>query len=106
MYKVINVTQATFDTEVMESPVPVLVDFYAVRCGPCGALAPILAGLAAEYVGRIKVVTVDAGAEQELTAQYEVTALPTVLIISGGRVTAKLVGLQTKSRLLSALGLN
>jgi thioredoxin 1 len=100
-----NVTNETFKAEVLDSQVPVLVDFYADWCGPCRALNPTLAKLAGEANGRYKVVKVDADAEHELINEYEVSALPTLLVVKNGDVQAKLVGLQNKARLVEALAL-
>jgi thioredoxin len=98
-----NVTNQTFKAEVLDSPVPVLVDFYADWCGPCRALSPTLVKLDGEANGRYKVVKVDADTEPELIDEYQVSALPTVLVFKGGDVKAKLVGLQNKARLVEAL---
>ena len=98
-----KVTTDRFRAEVLESPVPVIVDFYADWCGPCRALAPVLVELSAEAGGRFKVVKVDAPENPDLTTEYGVSALPTILLFKDGRVTAKLVGLQNKARLLDAL---
>jgi thioredoxin 1 len=98
-----NVTRYTFKAEVLDSPVPVLVDFYADWCGPCRAISPTLAELAGEANGRYKVVKVDTDVETELSRHFAVSALPTLLVVKGGDVKAKLVGLQNKARLVEAL---
>ena len=98
-----NVTGESFKAEVLDSPVPVLVDFYADWCGPCRALSPTLAELAGEANGRYKVVKVDADTEHELIHEYEVNALPTLLVVKDGDVRARLVGLQKKALLVEAL---
>jgi thioredoxin 1 len=100
-----KVTNETFKAEVLDSPVPVLVDFYADWCGPCRAMNPTLVELAGEANGRYKVVKVDADAERELSNDYQVRALPTLLVVKDGAVKAKLVGLQNKARLVEALAL-
>jgi thioredoxin reductase (NADPH) len=100
-----DVTTETFRAEVLESLVPVLVDFYANWCGPCRALIPILTELSAEAAGRYKVVKVNTDEQPNLSVEYGVTALPTLLVIKEGKVVAKLVGLQNKARLVEALGI-
>jgi thioredoxin 1 len=100
-----NVTGETFKAEVLNSPVPVLVDFYADWCGPCRAMNPTLVELAGEANGRYKVAKVDADAERELSNDYQIRALPTLLVVKGGDVKAKLVGRQNKARLVEALAL-
>ena len=97
------VTTETFKAEVLESPVPVLVDFYADWCGPCRALIPILAELSAEAEGRYKVVKVNTDDQPDLSVEYGVNALPTILVFKEGKVKGKLVGLQSKARLVEAL---
>ena len=98
-----NVTGYTLKAEVLDSPVPVLVDFYADWCGTCRAMSPTLAELAGEANGRYKVVKVDIDSETDLTRHFRVSALPTLLVVKGGDVKAKLVGLQDKARLVEAL---
>ncbi len=97
-----HATGETFKAEVLDSAEPVLVDFYADWCGPCRALTPTLQELSVEGV---KVVKVDAEQERELCSEYGVSALPTLLVVKGGEVKAKLVGLQNKARLVEALSL-
>jgi thioredoxin 1 len=100
-----NVTNNKFKTEVLDSSVPVLVDFYADWCGPCRALAPVLKELDGESDGKFKILKVDADAENDLCTEYGISSLPTVLVFKDGKLTAKLVGLQNKARLSEALGL-
>jgi thioredoxin 1 len=100
-----NVTGETFKAEVLDSRVPVLVDFYADWCGACRAMNPTLVELTGEANGRYKVVKVDADAERELSNDYQVRALPTLFVVKDGDVKAKLVGLQNKARLVEALAL-
>src|SRR4051794_2673373 len=95
-----NVTHGTFKTEVLEAPEPILVDFYADRCGACRDLALVLVALAAE--GH-KIVKADTDDQPELADEYDVAVLPTLLVFKNGKVRAKLEGLQTKATLVKAL---
>ncbi len=103
MAGILNVTHDTFQADVLEAPLPVLVDFYADRCGPCRVLAPVLEAMATEANGRFKIAKVDTDDQLDLAVEYGVTALPTLLIFKGGQVMIKLVGLQKKATLVKAL---
>lgn len=100
-----NVSNNKFKAEVLDSKVPVLVDFYADWCGPCRALAPTLKEMEAEANGTFKVLKVNSDQENDLCTEYGICSLPTVLVFKGGELKAKLVGLQNKERLVEALGL-
>ena len=97
------VTKENFKTEVLESPIPVLVDFYGEWCSPCRTLAPILHELSAVADGKYKIVMVDCDESRDLVDAYGISGLPTLLLFKDGKVTEKLVGLQNKSRLLEVL---
>ena len=103
MSNIIEITKAEFEQEVLRSPIPVLVDFYAVTCGPCRLLAPILEELAAELEGRITVYKVDAMGNTELANRLGIAALPNVSVFKEGREVARLVGLQNRQRLMEAV---
>src|SRR5262245_953551 len=77
---VITLTSANFQSEVLTSPQPVLVDFWAVWCGPCKMIAPVVSELATEFEGKAKVGKVDVDAQQELAKQYNITAIPALFI--------------------------
>jgi thioredoxin 1 len=94
------VTEQTFQEEVLESSVPVLVDFATAWCPPCRALAPVLDKLAAEVAGRAKVVSVAADECPSLAARFAVKGYPTVVAFAGGRERARHLGATTKERLL------
>lgn len=94
-----NVTDATFAAEVLESDVPVLVDFWAEWCPPCHRLAPVIDELAAEYEGRARVVKIDTDANPKVARAYGILSLPTLSVFRGGQVVSQHIGAQSKSKL-------
>ena len=92
-------TTANFDKEVLESEVPVLVDFYADWCGPCKMMAPLVAQLAEEYDGRVKIGKCNIDEEEAIRARYGVMSIPTMKIFVGGEEKDSLVGATTKDDL-------
>jgi thioredoxin 1 len=103
MGNAVAVNEQSFAKEVLESTVPVLVDFWAVWCGPCKAIAPIVDQLAAEHAGRLKVVKLDVDESGETSIRYGVMNIPTLLLFKGGKVVERVVGAQSKSVLLSRI---
>jgi thioredoxin len=101
MGNAVAVTEQNFDTEVLQSKVPVLVDFWAAWCGPCRAIAPAVEEIAIEYNGRLKVVKVDVDENQEVSIKYNVRSIPTLLVFKGGEVVETLVGAYPKPALLA-----
>jgi len=97
------VTDSSFQTEVLQSPVPVLVDFWAAWCGPCRAIAPTIDQIAAEYSGKLKVVKMDVDENPEIPMNYGVQGIPTLLLFKGGQVVEKLIGAYPKPTLLSKI---
>jgi thioredoxin 1 len=91
------VTDATFQAEVLESEIPVVVDFWATWCGPCRMVAPVLEELSTQYEGRVKIVKVDADANPQLTADYGIVSIPTLNIYAGGELVASRVGARPKT---------
>ncbi len=88
----LNVSDATFEAEVLKSTQPVVVDFHATWCGPCIAMAPALNQLADELKDKVKVVKIDVDANPKVTAKYGIRAMPTLLVFKGGEVTATHTG--------------
>ncbi len=89
---VVTLKDATFDQEVLKSETPVLVDFWAVWCGPCKAIAPIVDDLATRYKGKLKVGKMDVDDQQAIAQQYGIRSIPTLLVFKGGRVVDTIVG--------------
>ncbi len=99
------VTNETFETEVLQSETPVLVDFWAEWCGPCHAVAPVLEQLAEEREGELKVVKLNIDEEQELAMQFGVMSIPTMILFRDGEPAAAVTGAQPKGAIERALGL-
>lgn len=97
----ITITKDNFEAEVLQSALPVLVDFWAPWCGPCRALAPTVAQIAEEYDGRIRVGKVNVDEEGELAEKYGISGIPAVLLFRGGEVLDTSVGVCPKSRLVA-----
>ena len=89
---VLNVSDATFDQEVLKSEQPVLVDFWAVWCGPCKAIAPILEGVATTYAGKLKVTKVNVDENSATPSRYGIRGIPSLLFFKGGKVADQIVG--------------
>ena len=101
----IKITKSNFESEVLNSPIPVVVDFWATWCGPCRMIAPIVEEIAAEYEGTIKVGKINVDEEPELASQFKIVSIPTIVLVKDGKVTAKAIGYMTKDRLIKELGI-
>ena len=101
--KIVHVTDASFENEVLKSTTPVLIDFWAPWCAPCRAIAPIIDDLAGEYSGRLKVVKINVDDNPQTPGRYGVRGIPNLLIIKGGQVKEQIIGAVAKSTLVKAV---
>lgn len=101
--KPIEVTDETFKKEVLESDLPVLVDFWAVWCGPCRLIAPVVEELAQEYNGKFKFAKVDVDNNQKVAMDYGIRSIPTLMIFKGGKVHSSVIGAVPKSNLINKI---
>lgn len=99
-------TKQNFETEVLKSDIPVLVDFWATWCGPCMMLSPVIAELAEELDGKVKVGKVNVDEQNELAMQYRVASIPTLLLFKNGELSKTSVGFMPKHEIIATLGLN
>lgn len=90
--KIIHLNNGDFETEVLKSTVPVLVDFYADWCGPCHAIEPTIEALSNEFEGKVKFVKVDVDSNQEVASRYEIMSIPTIMLFENGKVADSIVG--------------
>jgi len=100
---IVQVTDDTFETKVLQSSRPVLVDFWAEWCGPCKAIAPILEQISVEFQDRLDIAKVDVEASQTTAMKYGIRSIPTLILFKGGVVEAQQVGLVSKEQLQKLL---
>jgi len=100
---IVNLTDDGFEAEVLKSELPTLVDFWAEWCGPCRALTPVIEAAATAYAGKAQICKMNIDENPKTPSNYEVKAIPTILIFKGGEVVEQMVGLVSKAKLDEAL---
>jgi thioredoxin 1 len=100
---VVHLDDASFEKEVLQSDVPVLVDFWAEWCSPCRMLAPTIDELAEEYKGKVKVGKVDTDANRNTAAKFSINAIPTIILFNKGQMAQRFVGLKSKRDFKAAI---
>ncbi|MCC6397368.1 MAG: thioredoxin [Bacteroidetes bacterium] len=101
--KPVEVNDSTFETEVLKADVPVLVDFWAVWCGPCKMIAPVVEEIAGEYNGKLKVAKLDVDNNPETSMRFSIRSIPTIMIFKGGKVAEQIIGAVPKRALLDKI---
>jgi thioredoxin 1 len=100
---IVQISDDTFESEVLKSPVPVLIDFWAPWCGPCRAIAPIVDQLADEYAGKLKVAKMNVDDNPRTPANYGVRGIPNLILFKNGKVEQQIVGAVPKAHLVKAI---
>src|SRR3954452_2592505 len=103
MASTLSLTAAEFDQQVLQSDVPVLIDFWAEWCGPCKAIGPSIEQLATEYAGKAKVYKIDVDSEGDLATKYGVMSIPALLVFKGGKEVDRMVGAAPKPQIAALI---
>ena len=106
MSDIVYATDASFEADVINSDIPVLVDFWAEWCGPCKMIAPVLDDLAGEYAGKVKIAKVDVDANTDTPAKFGVRGIPTLILFKNGEAAATKVGALSKTQLMEFVDAN
>ena len=101
--EILNVTDSDFEDEIIKSELPVLVDFWAVWCGPCRMVAPLVEQIAQEYAGQIKVAKLNVDENQSVPAKYGIMSIPTLLFFKGGDLKETIVGALPKAKIIEKI---
>ena len=101
-----HVSDESFDSDVLQSETPVLVDYWAEWCGPCKMIAPVLEDMAKDYAGRLTVAKLDIDANPGVTSKYAIRGIPTLILFKGGQVHAQKVGAMSRSQLAAFVDSN
>lgn len=101
--EILNVTDSDFEDEIIKSELPVLVDFWAVWCGPCRMVAPLVEQIAQEYAGQIKVAKLNVDENQSVPAKYGIMSIPTLLFFKGGDLKETIVGALPKAKIVDKI---
>jgi thioredoxin 1 len=101
-----QVSDASFEGDILKSEIPVLVDFWAPWCGPCRSVAPIVEDLATQYAGKIKVAKINVDESTEVAMRYQITSIPTFILFKGGQVADRALGALPKSEFVKLIDRN
>ncbi len=96
---IVELTDANFETEVLKSPLPVLIDFWAAWCGPCRAIAPVVEELAREYKGKVKVGKMNVDDHEKVPQTYQIMSIPTLLFFKDGKLAGQIIGAVPRSKI-------